>query len=530
VLIAALLGKAEAEPMWYKKDPVTMADIGGFNSVGGPGMGVADFYQHQNWTFDPTNAAWPYAKTDWEHDGGWCCFVALADVLFDLQTRGYTNLLPSGAGTITNPAQWFNAAYNPADISKSAILMLHNALRPAGMTISTYLTAQGHSPNPPTPPNQQLQALSFEVNPPDGKVKVSARNTEPIFDFYNEHAKFGDELVLKLAGGTVQPVAQDKQGQWWNFHEVAGAGISVANRTVYVADPDSNRGSGLTNAGFPVKAMKTFPGDPPASATSFGLKTAASDPLPLATTAKIGMPNTYNTYYQGFTFTNAAVKGDDPNTVYNGQVVTNIITIGPPPAGKRASIMVPGGFESTIAVSSGAETVDSVWIDPLSTVLDPTMMANLFSFSSSGSTWDVQRTSTDPFDNPVSFGGVEYTLEAGGSGLLSGQDGTALLGTTADFSQFDIFLHFAGDPFTLWDPATIGGPDDTAVELQSLASAPEPSSSLLLLSALLGLGFYRRRLRLRFRSPGRTKPAIKFGGWRAAQAVRSEFRLSLTGS
>jgi hypothetical protein len=469
-LSLACVGGAVAEPAWYTPG------VGGFNDVRKPDgtvvSGVVDFYQHQNWIFDPASTTTFKAKTDWEKAGGWCQWAAIGDVFFDLQEKGYTKLLPSGAGSVTDPKQWFDAVYSPADISKSALLMLRSAI--IGKTISDYLATQGYGPGSATP----LLAGRTAVNA-DGKVGNTGMS---IFDYYNEKTKFGDELILRLTGGGVPNVASDKQGMWWNgtYHMMAGAGLSVKDKTVFVADPDSNRGSGLSNAGWPKVA--TFPG---------ALKTAATDPLPLPTKPVIGTAASYNSFYQGLTFDKNKVKGDDPATVYNGQVVTHIYTIGKTEGAQRASAPAPGGVETTIDVSAGETQVDAIWIDPLATVLDPTTLPSLFDFTSSGSTWSPQREISDPFGNATSFGGVEYTLDTG-SGLAPGQDGLADLGTDTSFSQFDIFLHFAGDPLNLWDPQTIGGPN--TLDIATDQTVPEPSS-LLLLAPALGLGLRRRRVR-----------------------------------
>jgi hypothetical protein len=267
---------------------------------------------------------------------------------------------------------------------------------------------------------------------------------------------------------------------------VAGAGLDVKNQTIFVADPDTNRGSSLPNAGWP--NIKTFPGD---------LKSTSKDPFPIPQNPKIGDSTSYNTYYGGFTLNknNNVITGDNADARFTGTTLDAIRSVGAQKGKKVGAVPVPGGIETSVGVVSGSTTVDKVFIAPFAQVLSVTAFPSLFSFASPGDTWDSLGETSDPFGNPLSFGGVEYDLLTG-PGLEPGDAATAMLGTAADFTGFDIFLHVAGDPLTLWDPETIGGPpnplDDWLVQSDPI---PEPPTLQLLLTSfgLLGLAARSRR-------------------------------------
>jgi hypothetical protein len=440
--------------MWYTDG------VGGFNP------NIPDFYQHQNWIFNGPSTGWEQGKDR----GGWCYPTAYADVFYDLTKLGYTKLL---SPSITDPAKWFDTAYNPANVANSDISKVAGAL--LGHDPQDYLDANGHKATDPTAP---LLSNFFKVKA-DGTVTGT---TESVFNFVNEKVKAGDDFLLNLLKGTTNP--------WWasSFHWLAGAGLDVKNSTVFVADPDSNKGSAAANAGWPNAA--TFPG---------ALKSQAGDPIPIPppNTPKIGTPASYNTYYAGLTLDDKnKVTGDAADARYTGTVVNYVSTISAP-KGKLASVTpVSGqGIETAVAVISGASAVDKVFIAPTSQVVN---FNDLFSFTLAGTTWSTTLKSQDPFQNSLSFGGVEYDLTSLGSGLTPGETALATLGTMSDFSTsgYEIFLHFTGDPSTLWDPEVIGpgarGPAD--IETIQPSPVPEPPTFVLAVTgAALGLGAWWRR-------------------------------------
>jgi hypothetical protein len=450
--------------MWY--DPTA----GGFNP------NIPDFYAHQNWIFNGDPTGWEAGK----NRNGWCQFVAFADIFFDLTKQGYKDLLSSNN---TDPKTWFNTYYSPKDVTKSDIFKLVSDATKTN-SIQDYLDSKGHKKDDPKAP---LVFNGFSV---DNKGKVGNTGMSA-FNFYNVKARAGDELVLKLGPGTAKAPAADAPGVWWaaadlkpetRFHMVAGAGLDLKNNTIFVADSDTNRGSALANAGWPNVAA--FPG---------GLKSVATDPLPIPNAAKIGDPTSYNTYYAGFILKNNsdAITGDAADARYTGTTLDAILTVSAPKGKLSSATPVPAGIETSVAVTSGTATVDKVFIAPSSTVLDTTTFTSLFSFTSPGGVWKTTGESSDPFDNATLFGGVEYDLLSG-TGLEPDQVATAFLGTAGDFSAsgFEIFLHLSGDPLGIWDPEVIGGaPSSLDTWAFQGVEVAEPSALQLLLSGLGSLWF-----------------------------------------
>lgn len=469
-----------AAPTWYA------------NGAGGFNPNVADFYQHQNWLEAGGN--------NWQSTGGWCYQLAYADVFYDLTKQGYAGLLPAD---ITDPAKWFDTAYKPANVNASGIAVLHDAM--AGKTIQSYLDSKGHKADDATAP---LIANEFKV---DGNGKVTYKTPAPkmgdpdivtsaaAFDFYDLKTRAGDSLTLELKGGTTPLRASSSdQGRWWtNFHQIAGAGLDKATKTIYVADPDTNRGSTLDKAGWPDIAK--FPGDPPASATSMGLKTTATDPIPLPTAPVIGTIGSYDTFYAGFIFDDKnKVKGDANNARYTGTVLNLIETISAPKGKLTAAAVVPGGAATTVAINTGGNYVDAIYLAPSQSVLADPQFSSLFTFTLPSdpmgllSSWSTTVTPFDPFGNERLYGGVRFDLTSG-SPLAPSDLALATLGTISDFSLsgYELLLHYVGDDSSLWNPEVIGSSlNSTKLSIEQTV-IPEPASGILATIAFAAIG--RRR-------------------------------------
>ena len=108
--LSGLTQLAIAAPTWY------------VNGTGGNNPNIPDFYQHQDWT---------NGSNGWETNGGWCFWVAYADVFYDLTQQGYPNLYTAG-GTAPTATNWYTAMYGAssgsADVATSAIYRLQASL------------------------------------------------------------------------------------------------------------------------------------------------------------------------------------------------------------------------------------------------------------------------------------------------------------------------------------------------------------------------------------------------------------------
>ncbi len=480
-----------AAPLWYA------------NGTGGFNPNLPDFYQHQNWVKGAP------ADNNWQRTGGWCFQIAYADVFYDLTKQGYLDLLPAD---VVLPAKWFDTVYKPADVNNSGISKMRSEMTG---TIQAYLDAKGHKVDDPLP----LLANTFKVKA-DGKISYrtpalrvgDADLVEPLFSFYDLKTKAGDSLTLKLLQGGADLRPDNKtQGLWWNFHQVAGAGLDVASKTIFIADPDTNRGSKLEHAGWPSGLPAgRFPGDPPAAAGgSFGLKTISTDPIPIPGAPAIGAIATYNTFYAGFTLNDAnKVTGDADNARYTKTIVSEVQTISAPKAkgilfdglpggpGKTVVAVNPLGFGATGIVN----LVDKVFIAPSTAVLDQTTNPSMFSFtidSDPSSTWTTTVTSFDPLGNELLYRGVQFDWTSGGL-LGAAGPATASLGTILDFlpTGYEILLHYAGDPSTTWNPEVIGSLlNQGGLSQDQLELVPEPSAALLSLCGWLAFYFRGRALR-----------------------------------
>ncbi|HZZ42525.1 MAG TPA: hypothetical protein VFE58_06285 [Tepidisphaeraceae bacterium] len=440
--------------------------------TGGFNPNIPDFYQHQNWSSTVAN--------EWESSpgqSGWCYYASYADVFYDLTKQGYSGLLSSD---VTDGTKWFNDMYDPADIPNSELSELANDTD-LNKSVQAYLDATGHAATSAAP----LLANQFKVNA-NGTVTTATLSYKNLITFLLVKARAGDEVVLKLSPGTVSPVASDKAGLWWDFHAMAMSGVDVATKTVFLSDPDTNGGSALANAGWP--AVATFPGV---------LASKNTDPIPIPTAPKANTPASYNTFYTGFQLTNKNVVASTDSPYYNGTVVSYIDTISAP-KGKLVSAAPAGGGkeETSLAINSGNDTVDKIFIEPTSEVGDITGNPALFSMTSAGSTWTDSESNTDPMGDALVDGGIEYDL-SGGTGLEAGEIALMDLETDADFSLsgYTLLLHYVGDDADVWDAEVYDqalDPNDPT-GLQPVVVLPEPGIALVMIIGLTSMISMRSR-------------------------------------
>jgi hypothetical protein len=480
--LLVLAGPAPAAPAWYGGS--------GFNP------GVVDFYQHQNWV--------PGAANTWEAGGGWCFWTAYSDVFYDLTNQGYQGLFNTDPTTANS---WYDAMYGAtnakADVQGSNIAQLVKNM-PNESEVQDFLNTVNQTNKIAMNGKGELVSNTFTVRS-TGMIKEAP--TLSAFDLINEKIKAGDEVLIKIVKGSADTTTTTAAGQnlWWaaknTFHFLAVAGINttLANKTVYIADPDSNNGSTLDFGGWP-QANANFPGDPPAvGGGSLGLRTPSNAALPKPANPNNGNAASFNAFFTDFTLSNKDVVASSVSPQYNGALLDVISTVGPSPVGLASVTPQAGGKDETVlTLASGTNTIDQVFVAPTAGTLDPNTDGGLFSMSSPGSSWSDMLATQDPFNNPLPDDGVDYTLNSG-SGLAPGQTATIDLGTLGDFSTggYEVLLHFAGDPSNLWDPETINGTIDNSSDTAAYQVVPEPSSCALLAIATCGLLTRRRSCRVR---------------------------------
>lgn len=464
---------------WISASPASADPPAWFDNATQSGVApnIPDFYQHQ---YLPGNAG---GVAGWEVGGGWCRPTAMVDGLYQLKVGGYNNLLPD---PITNNNTWQQAAC-------TSIAALRNV---QGQGVNQFLTSAGYGQNRGVGPGKGLVFSQYYVNQTSGAVTyVSAsgrRQAIPgtAFDLYSKALLQGQDVMVRIAD-TQNYGANRIPLHWWagpniyggNYHYLTGAGIDIPNDTMFLADPDSNKGNTDNNAGWNGKGT-----DANVAARRF----AAADPLPIAANA-----GQRPQYYASLQFDPAngfkvAAQGDH----YAGATISMIETISPMRAARRARtrLLASAGrtpdVQNQIDLMSGiTDPVDKIELFPVSTV-DP---AAADSLSDPTSTWHettIAPNGTDALGDVQPNGGFEFDLTTG-AGLTPGQDDVATVQTLADFSAFDVLLHDATTNAWLVQP--IGGPEDDFGDQQ----VPEPSA-LMLAACALGLLMRRSRYAAQF--------------------------------
>jgi hypothetical protein len=500
VVLASFNARSFAAPAW-------------FDAVAGTGIkpDLPDLYQHEFLTGLPaipgTNAA---TKAGWEVGGGWCRPTAMVDGLYSLQADGYANLLPAGADVA---ATWL-------DKTGDAIKSLRNV---QGTGINSYLASKGHGVAAGVGPGKGLVLNQFYVNPVNGVVSyVSAYNRlmpltvksgpntvrpETAMEVY-QAALFQDQDVMVRIGDVQNYGAGKYPLHWWsgpqplggNYHYLNGAGIDTKNNIMYLADPDSNKGSGDANAGWGLN----FKADPNVAARRY----AAADPIPIPARGAnpSDMPVNFGNFYSSVSIAGNGYVFAPQGNRYSGAFVQSIESIGPLRAFKRFLVPAAAPLGLAAAVkgvrsasspvgeqidieSNISDVIDKIEIFPTSSPV--TGFADTLSDDDSWTETDIAPNATDPFGDTRDFGGFEFDVQPNGGanpdGLEPGEMDTATVETAADFTAFDIMMHDAVTDS--WSVQAVNAPEN----LEGDQQVPEPASVCLMGFAGVALVWMRRR-------------------------------------
>jgi hypothetical protein len=464
--LASGAAAAPPAPAWYT------AGSGGINN------NIADFYQHQN--FDPR-----LAGNAWEADGGWCAPIAFSDTLYDLTTRGYTKLLSPG---ITNNATWLTTAYGPAGAVNQGDLY-RVATNYFGFGPQPYLNQAGNLPGTTTP---LLQINSFDVGA-NGKVSYFSpaaggvvQTNQSAFTFYDAKMRAGDDALVQIGEGTLPA-----NSHWWNFHMLAGAGDRVADSTIFVADPNTNKNSEFFTNGWP-----KFTATDPKTIDPF--RFAAGDPIPTPNNPNINNAASYNSYYTPLQLAGDKITDLSGATfTLTGATVDAFHVITPSKAGVLFDGLWPNpnnNLEKTVlAVGAISGAINGIYIAPGSTV---SSMGSLDSISLSG--WTTSLNNVDPFGNSRSYGGIEFLSNSLGNDLAAGSSANLSLATLSSFvaQGFDLFLHYEGNASNDWDVEVFG--QNPVLPGLQIGVVPEPSTLVLAgiaCTLLAAVGVVRTRMR-----------------------------------
>jgi PEP-CTERM motif len=467
---------------------------GWYDAVAGKGIkpDLPDLYQHEFLTGLPAVAPIP-KKAGWEVGGGWCRPTAMVDGLYSLQAAGYGGLLPAGS----------DAAATWLDKTGDAIKNLRNV---QGTGIQGYLASTNHGVNQGVGPGKGLVFNQFYVNPINGVVSyVSAYNRlmpltvkngpntvrpETAFEVY-QAAMFQDQDVMVRIGDVQNYGPGGKIPlHWWagpqplggNYHYLNGAGIDTTNNTMFLADPDSNKGSADANAGW----GPNFNADPNVAARRY----AAADPIPIPARGANpdDMPANFGNFYSSVSVAGNGYVFAPQGNRYSGAFIQAIEAIGPLRAFKRfaipaaARLMAAGSAAGVAPVpelididSNISDLVDKIEIFPTSSPV--TGFADTFSDDDSWTEADIAPNALDPFGDARDFGGFEFDVtpnaDADPDGLEAGEMATASIETAGDFTAFDIMMH---DAITdTWSVQAVGAHEDLATD-----QAPEPATITLL--------------------------------------------------
>ncbi len=479
-----LAGSATAQPTWY-------------DAANGRGIAndVSDVYQHQNYNTD----------ANWENGGGWCYTTGIMNSLYFFKQKGYQGLLPNAA---TANATWLDTINTELkDFSTNYF---------AGNTsVRGWLAAKGHGAAGgvrsgllqtrivENPANSRMEYVSF-----DGTLKAVPQVVgfnPTVFQVATNYLQDDKSvnLIIRAQGAPVIDAAN-----WWArnpahpgaYHTLTLAGFDRAGTgTLYVADPDSNKGNANANAGW---AAPVRP-DPALNARRY----VAGDPVPVA--PRGANPNDIppnpgrDSYYASLqmdgtdlrlkTFANVAANNRFRSLyVSNLEIMerrqADLIAVAPPPITSGTTTALTHTFE----ISAGlAEPVDQFWLFP-----DQTLASgfSLPTFSAPGGTWSLASTLSpggmDPWTNTRSAGGLLFSL-SGGSPLLPGLGGTigSLQATFSGLiSGWDIAFRDALDP-SVWRIQAYGQ-DLPNLPLQQV---PTPGAGIGLLMGIGAIGARRRR-------------------------------------
>lgn len=454
------VGAAEVTPAWY-----SLVNGGGFNT------GIADYYQHQNWDAAPAST--------WEKDGaakaGWCAPVSFADVLYDFQTHGYTNLLPAAS---TAQPTWLASysAFMPGIADSAFTVGYQKYIDSKGygagtatpLLVKSYTVTAGGKVSYTTPA-PRVDPLAPAVPVPDVTLTKSA------FDFTDIKLRAGSDLLYEVKAGTTAP--------WWDYHSMAVAGIQKGTGTVFLADPDSNKGSGAADSGWPnvIPAARKY---------------VAADPLPMPAAPALNNQASYISYYAGITLNanNRNVTGVDPNGRYTGATMDRIREVKEQKTGFLFDGIRPdrgGDTQTTVAIETN-KTINDMYFLPSKQM---SSFTDLNALTGTSGSWTALLTTTDPFDTELYYGGVHFRLDSGIGITAADTSAQISLGTLSSFADtgWEVLFHYADTPSDEWDMEVLGGPGDPAVLPQ--VQVPEAGGAGVAVAvAMLGLGLRRRRV------------------------------------
>jgi hypothetical protein len=497
---------------------------------------IADFYQHQDWNgvngWEITGGSLTggsVSATGMQLSGGtlggWCQQAAYADIFYDLTTRGYTGLF-----AVTPTAlNWETPIYGTTSGSNATTVQvqasdLYKLTQSMSGNVNQYLALTGNTgasvPSASGGTLTGLQSnyylfsggsLNYVAFTTSGTTTTTSLMplSSGVATLTNDLLKdLNADVAYRLLGGSTTVLSATQtvtslpgtitavnrpQGRWWtNFHYVAVAGISLSstlsNSTVYVADPDTNMGSGAANMGWP---LGTYAG-------SFPFSSPASAPLPTGSNAS----------FASFTFSGSTVSSTNAPQ-YNGTVLQLVSAVYAGAVSKTTTTagIAPGDTKTdiTLTLASDSNAVDGVLIVP-STLTDSSSgtFASDFSFTDDSNplvTATYSTTASDPFGNTLANGGEKFMLSSG-SALLPGQTADLDLGTSGSFTAggYDVLLHFQGDPATEWVPEVMGASETVGLQYDLHIAVPEPSGAALLGVGLVTAAVIRRWRRRRARS------------------------------
>jgi hypothetical protein len=487
-MLLTLAGSALAQPTWY--DAANNRGIA---------TNVSDVFQHQNYNTD----------ANWENGGGWCYTTGIMNSFYFFKQRGYDGLLPNAA---TANATWLDTVNGELkDFSTNYF---------TGTTsVRGWLAAKGHgaaggvrSGLLHTRIIENSGAGRMEYVSFDGSLKAVPQVggfNPTVFQVATKYLEDDKSinLIIRAQGAAVVDAAN-----WWarvpadpaSYHTLTLAGFDRAGTgTLYVADPDSNKGNANANAGW---AAPLRP-DPALNARRY----VAGDPVPVAPRGpnasdippNPGRDSSYaslqidGTDLRLKTFANVAANNrfrslyvSDLEIVERRQA--DLIVAAPPPITGPTGGPGPTPLTHTFEISAGlTEPVDQFWLFP------DHVLASGFSlptFTAPGGAWNLASTllpgGLDPWTNTRSSGGLLFSLTAGAP-LLPGLNGTIglLQGTFSGLiSGWDIAFRDALDS-SVWRVQAYGQ-DLPNLPLQQI---PAPAGGVIVLVGAGVLGVRRRR-------------------------------------
>lgn len=227
---------------------------------------ISDSYQHQRWGAPatgtvPTAADVAPADQTWQATynagantvsfGGWCAMAAQVNMFYRFNRLGYRTFGPAGGGGNFNPTTvaefqtevkklW--TEYNPAAGAFNA------SGRPKKFT--NVLNARGAGPDQGlaglSAHNYRQVGADVKYLSADGVERIAKPNSKVLFVLPGLLGR-GDSASIRM---NANPAGTGSVLNWWNFHCVTVGGYDITDRTIWFADPDSNKGNTNAQAGW----------------------------------------------------------------------------------------------------------------------------------------------------------------------------------------------------------------------------------------------------------------------------------------